>query len=380
MASLARRGERDRAAEGTLFGRGEAADILQTNYSSAGVADGDGPGSFASAATALVFAEPASPETARARRAEKTLDALLRVAVAASSLGATTVPNAKASRAPSDLKGNGGSEALEASVAAAEAMACPATHPRVAAAMAAHGKVVPQLLALTAPPHAAAVAAAAADARSRRRSSRSPPHPGPPPPRPCGPWMRWRCSCGPAGGASGKGGSEASGAVEAAAGAAAEAAAAAAARALAVAAMTAEDDASRADIADEPGVLGTVAALLRPPPIASPPGVKCADGCRGGGDGRDRHEENSRGLVLAGACRLLAELARTPAALAAARADASSANLEGAPILGGALRALASDAEKRKDARRRHLRGGGREWTLRRRRRSLRVGHRRHVA
>ena len=163
--------------------------------------------------------------------------------------------------------------------------------------------------------------------------------------------MRWRCSCGPAGGASAAGGSEASGAAEAAAGAAAEAAAAAAARALAVAAMTAEDDASRADIADEPGVLGTVAALLRPPPIASPPGVKCADGCRGGGDGRDRHEENSRGLVLAGACRLLAELARTPAALAAARADASSANLEGAPILGGALRALASDAEKKEKTR-----------------------------
>ena len=183
VASLARRGERDRAAEAALFGRGEATDILQTNYSSAGVADGDGPGSFASAATALVFAEPASPEAARARRAEKTLDALLRVAVAASSLGATTVPNAKA---PSDLKGSGGSEALEASVAAAEAMACLATHPRVAAAMAAHGKVVPQLLALTAPPHAAAVAAAAADALAAALVAQ-PPHPGPPPPKPCGP-------------------------------------------------------------------------------------------------------------------------------------------------------------------------------------------------
>ena len=147
----------------------------------------------------------------------------------------------------------------------------------------------------------------------------------------------------------GVGGSEASGAVEAAAGAAAEAAAAAAARALAVAAMTAEDDASRADIADEPGVLGTVAALLRPPPIAYPRG-ECADGCRGGGNGRDRHEENSRGLVLAGACVSLAELARTPPR-AAARADASSANLEDAPILGGALRALASDAEKKEKTR-----------------------------
>ena len=349
VASLARRGERDRAAEAALFGRGEATDILQTNYSSAGVADGDGPGSFASAATALVFAEPASPEAARARRAEKTLDALLRVAVAASSLGATTVPNAKA---PSDLKGSGGSEALEASVAAAEAMACLATHPRVAAAMAAHGKVVPQLLALTAPPHAAAVAAAAADALAAALVAQ------PPAPGSAAAETVWSVdavevlvrACRRGIGA-GKGDSEASGAAGAAAGAAAEAAAeaaaAAAARALAVAAMTAEDDASRADIADEPGVLGTVAALLRPPPIASPPGVKRADGCRGGGDGRDRHEENSRGLVLAGACRLLAELARTPAALAAARADASSANLEGAPILGGALRALASDAEKK---------------------------------
>ena len=351
VASLARRGERDRAAEAALFGRGEAADILQTNYSSACVVDGDGPGSFASAATALVFAEPASPETARARRAEKTLDALLRVAVAASSLGAT-VPNAKASKAPSDLKGNGGSEALEASVAAAEAMACLATHPRVAAAMAAHGKVVPQLLALTAPPHAAAVAAAAADALAAALVAQ------PPAPGSAAAETVWSVdavevlvrACRRGIGA-GKGGSEASGAAEAAAGAAAEAAAAAAARALAVAAMTAEDDASRADIADEPGVLGTVAALLRPPPIASPPGVKRADGCRGGGDGRDRHEENSRGLVLAGACRLLAELARTPAALAAARADASSANLEGAPILGGALRALASDAEKKEKTR-----------------------------
>ena len=74
VASLARRGERDRAAEATLIGRGEATDNLQTNYTSAGVADGDGPGSFASAATALVFAEPASPETrARAERRRRSM-------------------------------------------------------------------------------------------------------------------------------------------------------------------------------------------------------------------------------------------------------------------------------------------------------------------
>ena len=178
----ARRGERDRAAEGTLFGRGEATDILQTNYSSAGVADGDGPGSSRRRRRRWSSLSR-HRRRRRARRAEKTLDALLRVAVAASSLGATTVPNAKA---PSDLKGSGGWQALEASVAAVEAMACLATHPRVAAAMAAHGKVVPQLLALTAPPHAADVAAAAADALAAA-PSRSPPHPGPPPPRPCGP-------------------------------------------------------------------------------------------------------------------------------------------------------------------------------------------------
>jgi len=329
VASLARRGERDRAAEAALFGSGEAADA-------AGVADGaEGPGSFASAATAPVFAESASPGAARARRAENALDALLRVAVAASSLGAT-VPNSR----------SGGSETLEASVAAAEAMACLATHPRVAAAMAAHGKVVPQLLALTAPPHAAAVAAAAADALTAALVAQ------PPAPGSAAAETVWSVdavevlvrACRRVIGA-GKGGSEASAAAEPAAGPAAAAAAAAAARALAATAMTAEDDASRADIADEPGVLGTVAALLRPPPIASPPGEKRADGCRGVRDGRDGHEENSRGLILAGACRLLAELARTPAALAAARADASSANIEGAPILGGALRALASDAE-----------------------------------
>ena len=102
-------------------------------------------------------------------------------------------------------------------------------------------------------------------------------------------------------------------------------AAASSLRLLAAVAMTAEDDASRADIAIEPGVLGVVQALLneeRPE--------------------REVREERgrSRCLVLAGACRLSAELARTPAALAAARAETEMADVEGSAFLGGLLRAL----------------------------------------
>ena len=94
-------------------------------------------------------------------------------------------------------------------------------------------------------------------------------------------------------------------------------AAAASLRLLAAVAMTAEDDASRADIADEPGVLGVMQALLN-------------------GSASSRSET----LVLAGACRLSAELARTPAALAAARAETEMADVEGSAFLGGLLRAL----------------------------------------
>ena len=162
-ASLARRGDRDRVVESVFFG--SAADYSDS-----------GPGSFASAATALVMAEPfVSAESSRSRHAERVLDALLSLAVAASSRRSLT------------------SVSLEhSSVAAAECLASFATHPRVAEAMAAHGKVFAQLVALP----------RRRTARRRRRRRRTPsptrwsrrrPPRAPTPPRPCGPWTRWRC-------------------------------------------------------------------------------------------------------------------------------------------------------------------------------------------
>ncbi len=308
-ASLARRGERDRVVESVFFGSAADASgrIAHADYSDSG------PGSFASAATALVTAEPlVSAESFRARHAERVLDALLSLAVAASSRGISSV-------------------SLEhSSVAAAECLASFATHPRVAEAMAAHGKVFPQLVALAAPPHGAATAAPAADAIANALVA------SPPPPGSDAAETVWSVD-----------------AVEVLVKAcqrdleldhdvnnvernafpygqtfvAAETnrAAAASLRLLAAVAMTAEDDASRADIAIEPGVLGVVEALLneeRPE--------------------REVREERGRSwcLVLAGACRLSAELARTPAALAAARAETEMADVEGSAFLGGLLRAL----------------------------------------
>ena len=311
-ASLARRGERDRVVESVFFG--SAADASGRIKDIADYSDSGGPGSFASAATALVTAEPlVSAESLRARHSERVLDALLSLAVAASSRGISS------------------SVSLEhSSVAAAECLASFATHPRVAEAMAAHGKVFPQLVALAAPPHGAATAAPAADAVANALVA------SPPPPGSDAAETVWSVDAVEVLVKACRRGLELDHDVDNVernafpygqtfVAAESNRAAASSLRLLAAVAMTAEDDASRADIAIEPGVLGVVQALLneeRPE--------------------REVREERgrSRCLVLAGACRLSAELARTPAALAAARAETEMADVEGSAFLGGLLRAL----------------------------------------
>ena len=309
-ASLAKRGERDRVVESVFFGSAADASgrIAHADYSDSG------PGSFASAATALVTAEQlVSAESLRARHAERVLDALLSLAVAASSRGISS------------------SVSLEhSSVAAAECLASFATHPRVAEAMAAHGKVFPQLVALAAPPHGAATAAPAADSVANALVA------SPPPPGSDAAETVWSVDAVEVLVKACRRGLELDHDVnnverngfpygQTFVAAETNRAAASSLRLLAAVAMTAEDDASRADIATEPGVLGVVQALLneeRPE--------------------REVREERgrSRCLVLAGACRLSAELARTPAALAAARAETEMADVEGSAFLGGLLRAL----------------------------------------
>ena len=122
---------------------------------------------------------------ARARRAEKTLDALLRVAVAASSLGATTVPNkGKGSERPRRERRFGSAGSLLGrrgghGVSPRRTRASPPPWPRTAKSSRSSWRSPRRRTRRMWPPPPRT--------RSRRRSSRSPPHPGPPPPRPCGP-------------------------------------------------------------------------------------------------------------------------------------------------------------------------------------------------
>ena len=290
LTLFVKRGEGDRVMEVVFFGNDNS---METN---------SGPGSFADVSESLTLENSGSM-----KRVNDTLDCLLEIATGASR------------ELPSP-----GESAIHASVHAATALASVANNKKVAHAMTTHGKVIPQLLALTAPLHDPKIARAAANALCSVLVA------SPPPPGSDAAETVWSVDAVTVLVSAmrrvvdldstlyGRDFDQQSQTVRSDVQASAAGASAASARLFSILAASAEDDASREDIAEEPGVLSTVEALLH---------------------WKDRGSSTgTNGFVTASVARVVTELARTPKLLESARTELGGTQNIG--IVSGLLNAL----------------------------------------